>query len=59
MPTGHQETSFLTMNGETELNTSFVAKIGSDNLTFDFQNHVMCVVGNSLPEKILYVFVFP
>ena len=47
------------MNGETELNISFVAKIGSDDLTFDFQNHVMCVVDNYLPEKILYVFVFP
>ena len=44
---------------EMELNTSFVAKIASDDLTFNFQNHVMCVGGNALPEKILHVFVFP
>ena len=44
---------------EMELNTSFVAKIASDDLNFNFQNHVMCVGGNALPEKILYVFVFP
>ena len=44
---------------EMKLNTSLVSKIASDDLTFNFQNQVMCVVGNALPEMILYVFVFP
>ena len=43
---------------EMELNTSLEAKIASDDLTFNFQNNVMCVVGNALPEKILYVYVY-
>ena len=42
---------------EMELNTSLVAKIASDDLTFNFQNHVMCVVDNALPLRVCISFI--